>query len=185
MIRELAESRFEGWVLSEVGRSRARIGELREKFPSATHQELASRLIEAKKKWAATGGAVSGLFGLALLPADLALVAYLQLSLIVDLAVLSGKNVKSARAREEILEVLSASNSTIGLASRASPKATARIAERFLAARGFRFFSRAFPVVAAPLSAALNNRDLEKAGEEALRHFTTIPRAMGARRSVH
>jgi hypothetical protein len=183
MIREFTESRFEGWVLSEVGRSRTRIRELREQFPSASHQELANRLIEAKKRWAATGGAVSGFFGLLLLPADLALVAYLQLSLIVDLAVLCDRNLKSTRAREEMLEILSAVNSTVGIASRASPKATARIAERFLAARGFRFLGRAFPFVAAPLTAALNNRDLEKAGEEALLRYSSIPRVIGTRRA--
>ena len=63
MIRALAESQFEAWVLSEVARSRIRIRELRDQFPSASHHELANRLIEAKKKWAATSGAVSGFFG--------------------------------------------------------------------------------------------------------------------------
>jgi hypothetical protein len=168
----------------EVGRSRDRVRDLRKQFPSATERELANRLIEAKKKWAATGGAVSGLFGLASLPADLALVAYLQMSLIVDLAVLCGRNVKSIRARQEIVEIFTGTNSTVGVASRASPKATARIAERILAGRGFRLLGRAFPLVAAPLTAALNNRDLEKCGQEALRYYAIIPRALGAKRTA-
>jgi len=184
MIRELAEARFEDWILSEIGRSRDRVRDIREKFPSASQPELANRLIEAKKKWAATGGAVSGLFGLFSLPADLALVAYLQLSLILDLAVLCDRNVKSIRARQEILEIFRAANSTVGVASRASPKATARIAERVLAARGFRLLGRAFPLVAAPLTAALNNRDIDKAGSAALRYYALIPKVLGARRPV-
>jgi hypothetical protein len=184
MIRRLAQTQFEGWVLSEVGRSRDRVRDLRSQYPSASQRELANRLIEAKKKWAATGGAVSGLFGLISLPADLALVAYLQISLIVDLAVLCNRNVKSTRARSEILEIFAAANTTVGIASRASPKATARVAERILAARGFRLLGRTFPLVAAPLTVVMNNRDLEKAAEEALRYYSVIPLALGGRRPV-
>jgi hypothetical protein len=184
MIRQIAEERFEVWVLSEVGRSRDRVRDLRTQFPSASEQELATRLIEAKKKWAATGGALSGLFGLVSLPADLAIVAYLQMSLIVDLAVLCGRNVKSVRARQEILEIFTGANSTVGVASRASPKATARIAERVLAGRGFRLLGRVFPLVAAPLTAALNNRDLERTGQEAMRYYAVIPRVLNARRAA-
>jgi hypothetical protein len=184
MIREFAEDRFEDWLLSEVSRSRDRLRELKSKYPSAGTLELANRLIDAKKKWAATSGAVSGLFGLMSLPADLAVVAYLQMSLIVDVAVLCGRNVKSARARAELLEVFTAANSSIRVASRASPRATARVAERLLSAKGFRFFGRAFPVIAAPLTAALNNRDIEKAGHEAMRYFAVIPRALGSKRPI-
>jgi hypothetical protein len=182
MIRQFAEERFEDWLLGEVTRARDRVRELRTQFPSAGTLELANRLIESKKKWAATSGAVSGLFGLMTLPADLAVVAYLQMSLIVDVAVLCGRNVKSARARAELLEVFNAANSSIAIASRASPRATARLAERFLAARGFRLLGRAFPVIAAPVTAALNNRDIEKAGQEAMRYFAVIPRALGTKR---
>jgi hypothetical protein len=184
MIRQFAEDRFEGWLLGEVRRSRERIRELQTTFPSASTLELANRLIDVKKRWAMTGGAVSGLFGLFSLPADLAFVSYLQMSIIVDVAVLCGRNVKSARARTELLSVFNHANSAVNVASRASPKASARIAERFLAARGFRFFGRAFPLLAAPVTVALNNRDLEKAAEEAMRYYSVIPKALVAKRAA-
>jgi hypothetical protein len=177
MLREAVEARFESWILSEVTRARERVRGLKTKYPSAAETELGQRLIDEKKKWAATGGALSGLFGLMTLPADLAFVAYLQMSLIVDLAVLCGRNVKSARAREEIFDIFRAANSSMTTASRASPKALARITERFLAAKGLRLFGRAFPLVAAPVTAALNNRDLQLVGEEAMRFYAVIPRA--------
>lgn len=179
MIRRFAEDRWARWILFEMGRSRVRVRELRDKYPTAPMREYAQRLIDDKKKWASTGGAVSGLFGLITLPADLALVAYLQLSLIVDLAVLNGRNLKSARAREEVLSIFTAANSMSGTASRASPKALSRLAERFLAAKGLRLLGRFFPLVAAPVTAALNNRDLQIAGDEALRLYLVIPRALG------
>lgn len=181
MLRQIADDRFADWVLDEVARSKERVRELREKYPSAPPHELAQRLIDEKKRWAATAGAVSGLFGLVTLPADLALVAYLQMSLIVDIAVLCGRNVKSATARRELLDVFTAANTAAATASRASPKALSRLAERLLTAKGLRVVGRVFPVVAAPVLAAINHRDLEKAGEEAMRCFSVFPKAMGGR----
>lgn len=178
MLRAFAEDRFESWILSEVARSRERVRDLRTRYPSAAPRELAQRLTDDKKKWATTGGALSGLFGLVTLPADLALVAYLQMSLIVDLAVLCGRNVKSARARQEMLDIFAAANSATGTASRASPKALARLAERLLAAKGLRLLGRAFPLFAAPVTAALNGRDLQVVGNEAMRFYEVIPRAV-------
>lgn len=179
MMWSLAENRFADWLLGEIARSRLRVHELRAKYPSAPREEQAQRLIDEKKKWAAAGGALSGLFGLATLPADVALVAWLRMSLIVDVALLCGRNLKSARAREELLDVFHAAADAAGTASRSSPSAVARLAERVLAARGFRFFGRAVPMVGAPVAAVVNHRDLQVAGEEALRFYSRIPKALG------
>lgn len=184
MLRRFAEERFSHWILGELERSRERVRALREKHPAATSSELAQRLIDEKKKWASTGGAVSGLFGAATLPADLAFVSWLQLTLIVDLAVLCGRNLKSARARQEVLEIFLAASTASRTASRASPKAVARIAERLFTLRGLRFFGRAVPLVAAPITAAFNNRDLQKAGDEALRIYSVIPTVLRERRTL-
>jgi len=183
MLRRLADDGFASWILAETRRARDRVQALRDQYPAAEQAELAQRLVDEKKKWATTGGAVSGLFGLVTLPADYALVAYLQLSLIVDLAVLCGRNLKSGRAREEVFAILLAANGATKTASRASPKAVARVTERVLAARGLRVFGRLLPLLAAPLTAALNNRDLQLVAEEALRTYRALPRALGARRT--
>src|SRR5207245_2378814 len=80
-VLDLAKERLWGVYVGEIARCRKRVDELREKYPSATAQELAQRLTDSKKAWASTGGAVSGLFGLALVPADLIFVTVLQLTL--------------------------------------------------------------------------------------------------------
>lgn len=185
MIRRFAEERFNDWILAELPRARDRVRDLRDKYPSAPLREQAQRLIDEKKKWATTGGAISGLFGLATLPADLAFVAYLQVSLIVDLAVLNGRNLKSGRARGEVLAIFGGANDAANFASRASPKAVARVAERLLSAKGLRFLGRIVPVFASPLTAALNSRDLQKAGDEAMRYYSAIPRALSGRRAAN
>ena len=162
--------------VGEIGRCRSRVDGVRGKYPSATAQELSQRLTDTKKMWASTGGAVSGLFGLALVPADLAFVTALQLTLIMEIALLHKVNLKSERARDEIFEVLGYSNGadTVNLAGRAGPKLIARIAEKALTKRGLANLGRAVPVIASPVVAWLNNRDLQRAGEAALRFYGTI-----------
>jgi hypothetical protein len=180
---EAAKEKLWGIYVDEIARCRKRVDTVRGKYPSAAVDELSQRLTDTKKTLAATGGAVSGLFGLALVPADLMFVTVLQLTLIMEIALLHKVNLKSARARDEVFEVLGYSNGadTVNLAGRAGPKLIARIAEKVLAKRGLEQLGRAVPVVASPLVAYLNNRDLQRAGDAALRFYGTI-RTLPARK---
>ena len=176
MLPQLAKEKLGKLYLDEIGRARRRVDDLRTRYPSAQPQEVAQRLIDSKKTWASTGGAVSGLFGLVSVPADIAFVTALQLSLIMEIALVFKANLKSTRARGEVFEVLGYSNGadTVNLASRAGPKLFARIAETALAKRGLVSVGRALPVIAAPVVAYLNNKDIQRAGEAALRFYGTI-----------
>ena len=176
MLTDLAKERIGQLYLDEIARARRRVEELRERYPSAAPAEMAQRLTDTKKIWASTGGAISGLFGLITVPADLAFVTALQLSLIIEIALVHRINLKSDRAREEVMEVLGYSNGadTVNLAGRAGPKILARVAEKVLAKRGLAQLGRAVPVLASPLVAWLNHRDLQRAGEAAQRFYGTI-----------
>ena len=176
VLPQLAKERLGKLYLDEIGRARRRVDELRSRYPSAQPQEVAQRLIDAKKTWASTGGAISGLFGLALVPADLVFVTVLQLTLIMEIAVLHKVNLKSDRARGEVFEVLGYSNGadTVNIASRAGPKLFARVVEKILAKKGLTTLGRALPVVAAPVVAYLNNKDIQRAGEAAVRFYGTM-----------
>ena len=185
MLVEAAKERLWHIYVDEIARCRKRVDEIRERYPSAAPQELAQRLTDSKKTWAATGGAFSGLFGLALVPADLMFVTALQLTLIMEIAVLHKVNLKSARARDEVFEVLGYSNGadTVNLAGRAGPKVIARVAEKMLTKRGLAQLGRAVPVIASPVVAWLNNRDLQRAGEAALRFYGTMRQLSGRRKT--
>jgi hypothetical protein len=176
VLPQLAKERLGKLYLDEIGRARRRVDDLRSRYPSAQPQEVAQRLIDSKKTWASTGGAVSGLFGLVSVPADIAFVTALQLSLIMEIALVFKANLKSDRARTEVFEVLGYSNGadTVNLASRAGPKLLARFAEMMLTKRGLASLGRALPVVAAPVSAYLNNKDIQRAGEAAVRYYGTL-----------
>ncbi|MFN7131460.1 MAG: hypothetical protein ACK4N5_05215 [Myxococcales bacterium] len=169
-LKELANARFSDLVLNEIARSRERVAELERTYPSASRRELAQRLIDKKKSLAGTSGAVSGLFGLVSVPLDLTFVTYLQISLLVDLAVLFRVNLKSARARDELLDLLGYANG-VGPLVRAGPRVLGRITQAMLARGGLPGVGRAVPVVAAPLTAWLNNRSLSRVGAEGLRHY--------------
>lgn len=169
-LRALASAQFSTLVLAEIGRAKARQHELERTYPSAGRKELATRLIDAKKSLAATGGAVSGLFGLVSVPLDLVFVTYLQISLLVDIAVLHQVNLKSERAHNELLDVLGYANGT-GPLVRAGPKVLGTIAMAMLQRGGLPWLGRAVPVIASPLTAYLNNRALKRVGDEAMRFY--------------
>jgi hypothetical protein len=185
MIAGMARERLWRFYVSEIGRCRKRVDELRSQYPSATTQELSTRLTDGKKSLASMGGAVSGLFGIALVPADLAFVTFLQVSLIMEIALLHRVNLKSERARDEVFDVLGYSNGadTVNLAARAGPKLAATIAGRALSKRGLAQLGRAVPVIASPVVAWLNNRDIKRAGEAALRFYGTM-RELPSRRKT-
>jgi EcsC protein family len=176
VLTEAAKEKLAGLYLDQIARARKRVDDLRSRYPSAQPSEMAQRLIDQKKAWASTGGALSGLFGLISVPADIAFVTALQLTLIMEIALVFRINLKSARARSEVLEVLGYSNGadTVNIASRAGPKVFARAAEKLLARRGLAQLGRVVPVVAAPVVAWLNNKDIQRAGEAAVRFYGTM-----------
>jgi EcsC protein family len=176
VIPQVAKEKLADLYLDQIARARKRVDDLRVRYPSAQAPEMAQRLIDHKKAWAATGGAVSGLFGLISVPADIAFVTALQLTLIMEIALVFRTNLKSDRARSEVFEVLGYSNGadTVNLATRAGPKIFARAAEKVLAKRGLAQLGRAVPVVAAPVVAWLNNKDIQRAGQAAVRFYGTM-----------
>jgi uncharacterized protein (DUF697 family) len=166
----LANRQLDDLVLGEIGRARMRLHKLEQRYPSATPRELAERLIDSKKRVGSTAGAISGLFGLVSIPADLLTVTYLQSVLLVELGVLYKANLKSERGRDELLDLLGYANG-VGPIVRTGPKLLGRLALTLLERGGLPTLGRAFPVVAAPVTAYLNSRAIERVGEEAIRYF--------------
>ena len=102
VLTRVAKDKLESLYLEQIVRARKRVDDLRTRYPSAQAGEMAQRLIDHKKAWASTGGALSGLFGLISVPADIAFVTLLQLALIMEIALVFRTNLKSARARNEV-----------------------------------------------------------------------------------
>jgi hypothetical protein len=169
-LESLAGQQWDALVLREIGRARKRIHGLERQYPSADTRELAQRLIDSKKTLASTSGAISGLFGLLSVPADLLVVTYLQTILLVELATLHQANLKNEAGRDELLDVLGYANG-VGPIVRAGPKLLGRIALTLFERASLPNLGRAFPVVAAPVTAYLNNKAIDRVGLEGLRHY--------------
>jgi hypothetical protein len=169
-IRGIAEERISDVMLKETKRAKAKIDELNQRYPTAGPRELAQRMIDSKKAFAGMVGGVSGVFGIATLPADLGLMVYLQLALLVEVATLYKVNLKSERARQELLDVFGYANG-VGPLQRASPKLVGKLASVLLAKGGLETIGKAMPLVAAPISAYLNNQHIQQVGEQAVRHY--------------
>ncbi len=175
-LRSLARARVEDVIQKEIPKARSRLTELEERYPSAKQRELAQRLIDEKKGIASMVGGVSGVFGAISIPADLVVMVWLELQLLVDVATLYKRNLKSENERAELLDLFGVSNG-VGPFTRSTPRAVGTLARILLTRGGLNTLGRAMPVVAAPVSAWLNNQHIQRVGEAAIRHFEGFDKA--------
>jgi uncharacterized protein (DUF697 family) len=175
-LKKLGSTRLSDVVLQEVARSRVRVAELEKRYPQAPPKELAQRLIDDKKNIASMVGGVSGVFGLVALPADMVFMAYLQIILLTDVATLYKANLKTERARGEMLDLFGYANG-LGPLHRAGPKVMGKLAALLLEKGGLHTLGRAMPLVAAPITAYFNNQHIQMVGEQAVRFYEGFDKA--------
>lgn len=174
--RGLAGAQLADLVEREASRARDTVDELSRRYPSAGPRELAQRLIDQKKQVAGVVGGVTGVFGLVTVPLDLLGMVYLQLSLLAEVATVFKVSLKSESARGELIDLFGYANG-IGALQRASPRVAGSLAAALLAKGGLSSVSRAMPLVAAPISAYLNNQHIQAVGDAAIRHYDGWTRA--------
>ena len=182
-VKKLANERLQDVILQELERSKTRVTELEKKYPSAQPRELAQRCIDDKKNLGSMIGGISGIFGIFSVPADLLVMAWLQLVLLVDVATVYKVNLQVERSRQELLDLFGYANG-IGPVQRTGPKVLGSVAGMLLARGGFKTFGRVVPLVAGPITAYLNNRHIQEVGEEALRHYQGFEKAHSKRKSA-
>jgi hypothetical protein len=175
-LRKLANTQLSELVEKEAVRARARVDDLQQKYPSAGPREISQRLIDQKKNLASLVGGITGVFGLVSVPVDLAGMLYLQLSLITEVATVFKHPLKSDRERQELIDLLGYANG-ISPVQRSGPKVLGSVAQIILSRTAFKGLSRAMPLVAAPISAYLNNQHIQEVGESAVRHYDGWVRA--------
>jgi uncharacterized protein (DUF697 family) len=175
-LKRLAGERLSDVVLQEMARAKARVAAMEKRYPSAQPRELAQRLIDEKKNLAGMAGGISGVFGLISLPADLLFMAWLQLVLLVDIATLYKVNLKSSHNRGELLDLFGYANG-LGPLHRASPKVLGRVVGRMLEHGGLKSVGKAVPLVAAPITAYMNNHHIQTVGDQAVRFYEGFDKA--------
>ena len=169
-LKKLADTQLSDQVVREATRAKKKIDDLTQRYPSAGNRELAQRLIDSKKGQAGLVGGISGAFGVVSVPADLLVMVYLEITLLVEIATLYKVNLKSERARQELIDIFGYANG-VGPLQRSSPKLVGSLAAVLLARGGLKSIGRAVPLVSAPISAYLNNQHVQAVGDEAVRHY--------------
>lgn len=182
-VKRLASLRMEDVVGLEAKRARARIKALRTRYPSAGPRELGQHVIESAKGLASLSGSVSGVFGLVSVPADLVVVAWLDIRMLADIATAYGVDLRFRRARTELLVVLGEANG-VGPLQRSGPKVLGKVAAVIAQKGGFSSIGRAMPLVAAPVTAWLNNHHIQVVGEAAVRQYDGFARAAAKTRAA-
>jgi uncharacterized protein (DUF697 family) len=175
-LKKLGSVKLSDLVLQETARARVRVAELEKRYPNVGPKELAQRLIDEKKNLASMVGGVSGVFGLVAVPADLLFMTYLQITLLTDVATLYKVNLKSDRARGEMLDLFGYANG-LGPLHRVGPKVLGKLAALMLEKGGLHTLGRAMPLVAAPVTAYFNNQHIQMVGEQAVRFYEGFDKA--------
>jgi len=182
-LKRLGSLRMEDVVSLEAKRARIRLKALRTRYPTAGPRELGQHVIESAKSLGSLSGSVSGVFGLVSVPADLLVVAWLQIRMLADIATAYGVDLRFRRARSELLGVLGEANG-VGPLQRSGPKVLGKVAAVLAEKGGFATLGRAMPLVAAPVTAWLNNHHLQMVGEAALRQYDGFERASAKTRAA-
>jgi EcsC protein family len=169
-LKKVSTQTLSDLIDKEAIRARERVDQLIRRYPSAGPRELSQRLIDGKKNLASVVGGVTGIFGAVTVPVDLVGMLYLQLSLLTEVATVFKLPLKSQRERQELIDLLGYANG-IGPMRRSSPKVLGSLAALVLAKGGLKTLSRAMPLVAAPISAYLNNQHIQEVGDSAVRHY--------------
>ena len=169
-VKRLTNEQLSELIEKESVRARAKVDLLHQRYPTAGPRELAQHLIDSKKSIAGMVGGITGVFGLVTVPVDLVGMVYLQVSLLTEIATVFKVVLKNESARNELLDLFGYANG-IGPVQRASPKVVGSLAALLLARGGLKALSRAMPLVAAPVSAYLNNHHIQQIGDAAVRHY--------------
>lgn len=169
-LKSLANERLSDLIDKEALRAKASLEELQQRYPSAGPRELSQRYVDSKKQVASMLGGVTGIFGAVTVPVDLIGMVYLQLVLLVEVGTVFKADFKNERGKKDVLDLFGYANG-IGPVQRASPKVLGSLAAMVLTKTGLKAIGRAMPLVAAPISAYLNNQHIQRVGDSAIRHY--------------
>lgn len=169
-LKGLANERLSDLIDREAIRARASLEDLQQRYPSAGPRELCQRYIDSRKQMAGVLGGVTGVFGAVTVPVDLLGMVYLQLALLVEIGTVFKADLRAERGKKDVLDLFGYANG-IGPVQRASPKVLGSLASLLLTKTGLKALGRAMPLVAAPISAYLNNQHIQRVGDSAIRHF--------------
>ncbi len=163
--RSGARARLGDLIAAERGRAQAHIALIRRQEPTASSDRVARVILDRWTKVAAVEGGLTGAAGLFGVPLNLVLFLYCEIAAAVSIAEAYGVRLEGDSGEDAILGVLGEAHGMQDVL-----RSTPRIALR----HGLASVGRLVPLIAAPIAARLNERDMERLGHEALRRFGKV-----------
>ncbi|MGF1511769.1 MAG: hypothetical protein ACFB9M_19915 [Myxococcota bacterium] len=174
-----ARRRLGSLIEEETKRAALHIELIKMVEPHASSDRVAQVLLQRWSTVAALEGGFTGAAGLFGIPANAVLFTYCQVAVTVSIAQAYNVRLTGRSGEDAVLDVIGRVHGLDGF-RRASPRVLGAMAGRLATRRGFRFLGRWVPLLAAPLSARMNQRDLQRTGWEALRRFGRVVLSPGA-----
>lgn len=171
--KEVARKNLRELIDGERKRAQLHISIIRQTEPAASSDRIANVMVDRWCKVAAVEGGLTGALGLFGIPVNFVLFAYFQLALIVSVAEAYAISLDGEPGEDAVLNVLGRAHG-IEDVIRASPRVLGAIAKALAIKHGLGSIGRVVPMLAAPISAKLNEREMTMVGAEAMRRFGNV-----------
>jgi hypothetical protein len=168
-----AQRRLRDLIAQERKRARFHIDLIQRGDPSASPDRVAHVILERWTKVATVEGGVTGAAGLFGVPLNVLLFTYFQVAVVVSIAESYGIALEGRAGEEAVLDVIGRAHGVPDLV-RAGPQVLGSLARMLAVRHGLGAMGRLVPMIAAPISAALNRRGMHRTGREALHRFGNI-----------
>ncbi len=171
--RSGARARLGDLIAAERGRAQAHIALIRRQEPTASSDRVARVILDRWTKVAAVEGGLTGAAGLFGVPLNLVLFLYCEIAAAVSIAEAYGVRLEGDSGEDAILGVLGEAHGMQDVL-RSTPRILGAVAKAVALRHGLASVGRLVPLIAAPIAARLNERDMERLGHEALRRFGKV-----------
>lgn len=170
---EAAKKRLRDLIRQERRRAQFHIDLIRRGEPDASNDRVANVMLERWTKVAAVEGGVTGAAGLFGVPLNFLLFSYFQIAVVVSIAEAYGIALDGKAGEDALLDVIGRAHGIDDLV-RAGPRVLGALARALALRHGLGAAGRLIPMIAAPISAALNRRGMKRIGKEALARFGNV-----------
>mgnify|MGYP006285995757 FL=1 len=157
----------------ERRRAQFHIDLIRRAEPKASSDRLATVILQRWTTVAKVEGGVTGVLGFAGVPLNFLLFAYCQLAVTVSIAEAYGIELRGEAGEEALVDVIGRVHGVEDLV-RASPRVLGALARALAVRYGLGTISRMVPLLAAPVSARLNEREMQRVGQAAMQRFGNV-----------
>lgn len=168
-----ARRRLRDLIEQERKRAQFHIELIRRVEPSASRDRLANVMLERWTRLAKLEGGITGVIGFAGVPLNLLLFTYCQLAVTVSIAEAYGIELRGDSGEEALVDVIGRVHGVEDLI-RASPRVLGSLVRAIAVRHGLGVFGRLVPLVAAPISAKLNEREMRRVGQAAMHRFGNV-----------